>query len=117
MSARTRSISASAWAALVEKPPTSISISVTPSLRLEKRLALQRRPAELGRVLLLDVGEVERRRRLVVVEQRARLLAVLPVQPLLDPLADRLQILEVEQGGGVLLDERALRRRSRCARR
>ena len=38
MSARTRSISAADCAALVEKPPTSISISVTPSLRLENRV-------------------------------------------------------------------------------
>src|SRR5438874_1524951 len=38
MSARTRSISAADCAALVEKPPTSTSISVTPSFRLEKRV-------------------------------------------------------------------------------
>ena len=49
MSARTRSISAADCAALVEKPPTSISISVTPSLRLEKRLPSRADPPSCRR--------------------------------------------------------------------
>jgi hypothetical protein len=71
---------------------------------------LQRRAAEFGRVLLLDVREIERRRRLLVVEQRAGLLGVLPVEAILDALADLLQILQVQQRRGVALDEGALGR-------
>ena len=66
--------------------------------------------AELAGVLVLDVAEVERRRRLVGVEERVGLLAVLPVKAGLDPLPDRLQIVERHQAAGVLLDEGALRR-------
>ena len=50
-------------------------------LGAREAVALQVAAAQLARVLLLDVREVERRRRLVVVEQRAGLLGVLPVQP------------------------------------
>ncbi len=66
--------------------------------------------AQLAGVLVLDVAEVERRRRLVGVEQRVGLLAVLPVKAGLDPLADRLQIVERHQAAGVLLDEGPLGR-------
>ncbi len=55
------------------------SISVRPSFRFEKRFPSRSPPPSSPRVLLLDVGEVERRRRLVGVEQRVGLLAVLPV--------------------------------------
>ena len=79
-------------------------------LAVGEAVPLEVAAAELAGVLVLDVAEVERRRRLVGVEQRVGLLAVLPVKAGLDPLPDRLQIVERHQAAGVLLDEGPLRR-------
>ena len=106
---RTRAISAAACAALVEKPPTSISISVTPSLRLEKRFPSRSPPPSWPRVLAARC-----RRSPAAAPARSRragcpsVLRVLPAQAVLDALADRLQILQLDQRGGVRLDEGAL---------
>ena len=95
-------------AALVEKPAHLDQHQRQAQLAVGEAVALQVAAPQLARVLLLDVAEVERRRRLVLVEQRVGLLAVLPVQPRLDPLADGGEVVERDQAAGVLLDEGAL---------
>ena len=107
--ARTRRMSAADREALVEKPPDLDQHERRgPASRSRSGCARARRRRAGPAYLLLDVREVERRRRLAVVEQRAGLLGVLPVQAILDALADRLEIVEVDQAGGVVLDEGAL---------
>jgi hypothetical protein len=78
-----------------------------PHPAIRKAVAFQVAAAELTGVLPVDVGEIQRGRRLVGVQQRVGLLGVLPVQPIFDPLADDPQILERDQAAGVPFDEGA----------
>ena len=95
--------------ALVEKPPTSTSSSVRPCFTLENRLPIWSGPATWRSYFFWmsakssgGAGSVSSSS--VPVDGR-----VLPVDPILDALADGLQIGQRQQRRRVILDERALR--------